>query len=228
MEAENLREKIKSVNPALLNERIKKWDGFLSHKLLPFVSERYWHGNASINVFRVVGTEHPDYSGLSWVEFLEKGKRMGLNLGLYKENPHYYYDAKKKEPPMYYRSLDGGDLYIGEDGNHRTCIAKADFYLKGLSTLHGVVHNDYRIKWELKRVFDELSEVVEARGVALRIEPGSEIIAREDSGEWMREIFENFLIVRDLKKGTTTRLNGEEAERFLERTLKRRGFWRLW
>ena len=102
---------------------------------------------------------------------------------------------------MYYRSLDGGDLYVGEDGNHRTCIAKADFYIKGISNLHGVVHNDYRINWELKRIYDELEKVVEEKRIPLKIEACSEIITREDSGEWMREIFENFLTVKDLKSG---------------------------
>jgi len=56
---------------------------------------------------------------------------MELNLSLLRENPDYYFEAKKKEPPIYYKSIDGGDLYIGEDGNHRTCIAKALFYLEG-------------------------------------------------------------------------------------------------
>jgi hypothetical protein len=49
----------------------------------------------------------------------------------------------------------------------------------------------------------------------------------ENNGD-LRETFKNFLILKDLKKGTTTRLNKEEAERFLESTLKRKGFWGLW
>ncbi len=94
----NLTEEIRLIDPDILTQKIQKWDKMEFLNLLPFVKEHYWQNNASINVFRVVGTQHPDYIGLTWLDLLEQGKRMPLNLRLYKENPGYYYETVKKNP----------------------------------------------------------------------------------------------------------------------------------
>jgi hypothetical protein len=153
---------------------------------------------------------------------------MNINLDLYKDNPVYYYETRKKEPSMYFRSIDGGDLYIGEDGNHRTCIAKASFYLEGSSLLHGAILNDYRINWEMKRVYDELVETLRKRGIPWGIEVNSERISREDSGEWMREFFRTFLVVSDLKNGVVLNLDLEGSRSLLENILRGGKIWRFW
>jgi hypothetical protein len=61
----DLRENIKSIAPELLNNKIRSWDRDLFQRVQPFIYEHFWHGNASVNVFRVVGTEHPDYRGMT-------------------------------------------------------------------------------------------------------------------------------------------------------------------
>lgn len=219
-----LLSKIKSINPEILLKRIIKWDEVEFRRLGPFFSEHYWHGNASINPFRVVGTQHPDYTGMNWIEFLEKGKRMNINLKLLELNPIYYYEAKKKDPTMYFLSIDGGDLYIGEDGNHRTCISKALFYLDGSSILHGVVLNDYRVNWEFKKAFEELKDFIEKNNLPFMVEAISEIVSREDSGEWMREKFKNYALIHNLKKKTEIKVGLEGIEKFVKEHQKKK-FW---
>ena len=153
---ENLLKEIKNINPEILNRPMDRW--FAPD--MRFVKETYWQDSASVNIFRVTGTQHDyNYIGLSWIEFLEQGKRMPLNLNWFKTNPDYYHQTNKKIPSMYYQSINGGDMYVGGDGNHRTAICKAFFYLTGETTIHGVTVTDYRIDNELKkysRIFNKL------------------------------------------------------------------------
>ncbi|MBI3755298.1 MAG: conjugal transfer protein TraF [Deltaproteobacteria bacterium] len=226
MQDNKLIKDIKAANPDIFKRKIERWSSAFSQKLWPFVKEHYWHSNASVNVFRVVGTQHPDYAGFTWVEFLEKGKRMGLNLKLQEENPGYYYETRNKEPVMYYNSIDGGDLYIGDDGNHRTCIARAVFYLKGDSILHGVTVNDYRIDWRLRDIYDRLLQIIEEKKLSYFVEPQSEVVSRDDSGGWMLEKYKTTFKVKDFKKGKNLILDGEEIGGFLE-SVKNTGVFNL-
>ena len=193
-------QEIKSVNPDLLNQRIQRWDDMEFRKLQTFATEKYWQDSSSINVFRVVGTQHPDYGGWTWLDFLQGGKRMGLNLSLLRDNPGYYYDTTRKQPTMFFHSLDGGDMYIGGDGNHRTCIAKALFYLNGDSMIHGVSLTDWRIDWALKKAFDELIALTVQKGLPFFIEAVQETMDRDDSSGWMREKYKPGVRVYDTKR----------------------------
>lgn len=115
--------------PHFAEKVIRSWDETQFNVLQPFIMEHYWCGSSSVNVFRVIGTRHSDYAGGTWLDLLMRGKRMdNINLPLYQSNPGYYLETTQKVPMMYYQSIDGGDLYIGADGNHRTCIAKFDFF----------------------------------------------------------------------------------------------------
>ncbi|MBI5327455.1 MAG: conjugal transfer protein TraF [Deltaproteobacteria bacterium] len=217
MQDNKLIKDIKTANPDIIKRKIERWGNAFSQKLWPFVKEHYWHSKASVNVFRVVGTQHPDYAGFTWIEFLEKGKRMGLNLKLQEENPGYYYETGNKEPVMYYNSIDGGDLYVGgDDGNHRTCIARAVFYLKGDSVLHGVTVNDYRIDWRLKGIYDQFLQIIGEKKLPYFAEPQSEVVSRDDSGGWMLEKYKTTFKVKGFKRGKNSILDGEEIGGFLE------------
>jgi len=216
----NLTEEIRLIDPDILTQKIQKWDKMEFLNLLPFVKEHYWQNNASINVFRVVGTQHPDYIGLTWLDLLEQGKRMPLNLRLYKENPGYYYETVKKEPTMYFQSIDGGDLYIGADGNHRTCIAKAVFYLTGETTLHGVTVDDYRVDWRLKEFYDRLNTLITGEMLPYYIEPVTEIISRDDSGGWMLEKYKPTIKLYDIKQKNEHYLDAGGSESFLKQLEK--------
>lgn len=212
-------------NVGFANERIELWDSEqFKSQLLPFTKEHYWWEGASINVLRVVGTQHPDYAGKTWLELLKFGKRMRSNLPLYSSNPGYYYEAKKKQPSMYYLSIDGGNLYVGDDGNHRTCIARFDFYLKGLTALHGVNVSDYRIDWEMKKLYDTLQTVTAKGGLPYRIEIMSKAISRDDSAGWKIDKYDLHLKVSDYKKNKIFLMPIHEAEDFLKNIEKKQPF----
>jgi hypothetical protein len=147
----------------------------------PFVTQHYWADQASINPFRVVGTRHPDYQSLAWLELLEQGKRMPLNLRLHASNPGYYDETAKKQPEMSYLSLDGVDWYVNADGDHRTCIARFAFHHAGRSVLHGGRLDDYRADHALAGAFARLRELAAERRLGLRVETRREALGREDT-----------------------------------------------
>ena len=172
--------------PHWANDKIAKWEDVRED----FVVSKYWCGNGSVNVFRVIGTSHPDYSGMTWKEFLQKGKRMTLNLDLHSKNRAYYLDTIVKQPGMYYLTNDGLNYFVGNDGNHRTCIARFDYHYHGLTTIHGVNITDLRIDREMGKLFTELDEVVRERRINARVAPDRHVLGREDTGGWMLEKYE--------------------------------------
>jgi len=208
--------KIKSLHQELFTSKLEFWDEGYFSTLRPFVKEFYWNSQASINVFRVKGTQHPDYQGLTWIEFLETGKRMPLNLSLFEQNPDYYLTCSSKQPTMFYQGINGGHLYIGGDGNHRTAIARAYFYIEGRNVLHGVDLKDYRIDWEMRHVFGLIQEVVALRKLSYIVEPHQRPIKRIDSGSWMEEKYEVLIKVKDLNKREEFLLDIKSAYKFLE------------
>ena len=218
---------IKKINPEILNRKILKWD-VNEPEIMPFIKEKYWQDAGSVNIFRVVGTEHPDYAGLTWTSFLELGKRMYLNLNLLKENPGYYRQTEKKIPSIYYQSIDGGDLYVGGDGNHRTAIAKAAFFLTGETMLHGVTVTDFRIDWKAKEIYEELTELIVKKRLPYKADIVSETVLRDDTAGWMLEKYDLKIKLFDFKKQKTTLLNMQEAKKFAKDKNKKlwNKFWR--
>lgn len=183
--------------PHWARARIRRWDEALFQRVQPFVTDRYWSDRHSINVFSVVGTQHPDYAGLTWLEFLRMGRRMGHNLALYASNPDYYDETDRKTPSMHYQSLDGLRWYVAEDGNHRTAIARfafdAGLHGEARTMLHGVHLTDYRVDWTFWRIYQALLSRLR-RGE--KLEPVHERILREDTSGWMHETYRVSLLLR--------------------------------
>lgn len=211
--------------PEVLDKEILAWDKNEFVKLQPFIKEHYWAGNATINIFRVAGTQHPDYIGMTWIEFLQKGKRMGLNLRLYERNPGYYNEHSKKDPTMYFQSIDGGELFIGQDGNHRSAIARAAFYFGGDPNLYGVEVNDYRIDWALKKAYEDLRDAITERRLPYYIEPVTKLVKREDTGGWMLDRYQPRIRVINAKKGEDKELDLEGIKSFASRIKKKNGLF---
>ncbi|WP_150113927.1 hypothetical protein [Leptospirillum ferriphilum] len=186
-------EKVLELPPHWANDTIRPFDEELYREALPFVTRRYWCDSASVNVFRIVGTRHPDYRNMNWGWMIEHGKRMSENLALHGTNPGYYLETGRKLPEMTYITLDDLDFYVNTDGNHRSTIARFDFHYRGLTTLHGVTVEDVRIDREMIRLLEEgiLSGFVA---------PFSEKLSREDTAGWMMETFRTGLRIRS--KGT--------------------------
>lgn len=224
----NLRDKAREQPPAWAGEVIQSWDERRARALAAFVIRDYWTDQGSINVFRVIGTEHVDYQGLSWLEFLECGKRMDQNLALHGSHPGYYQATSRKIPGMYYRSMDGLSWYVGADGNHRTCIARFDFDALGMTTLHGATLNHTEADLELFGLHERLREVCMERRLGERIEPHREMLRREDTAGWKLDHYQVSLHL-SVPDGESRLLDAQDAHaqlRALEATARRR-WWRI-
>ncbi len=200
METMTLLQKVRTSPPHWANEAIRPFDEDLYREALPFVKRRYWCDSGSINVFRIVGTRHPDYRNMSWRWMLENGKRMPENLALHATNPGYYLETVRKVPEMTYITLDGMDFYVSTDGNHRSTIARFDFHDCGTTTLHGVTIDDVRIDWDMFRIYREIIDLIEGGVLSCFVVPFSEKLSREDTAGWMLETFRTGLKIRS--KGT--------------------------
>lgn len=153
------------------------------HFLNFFTTEKLWSGSVDVDLERVKGTLHPDYVGMSWGEFLQKGKRMGPNLSMLEANPGYYLSKGHKEPTMSYVVHDG-DYWVYTDGNHRTCIGRFYLDLMGRETVLSGVET-----WEVKLDLEAYGKWCQAGGIHGLLGIESEIVARDDGPGWMKEKF---------------------------------------
>lgn len=225
-----LRARVRENPPRWADETIRPWDEALFSRLEPFRTRVYWTDQGSVNVFRVVGTQHPDYAGRTWSWFLEGGKRMEANLALLERNPAYYDDTEPKRPSMYYVSMDGTDWYVGSDGNHRTCIARFLFAETGRTMLHGVHLADYRFDHELHRLYLRLTELARRADPAILVEPVNRAVGRDDTPGWKLDYFEPRIRFVDPAEGLDERLDADGARRiigWLREERGRRGWFRL-
>lgn len=81
--------------------------------------------NVVIDPKKIVGSDHPRYSGVSWRKFLSTGKRLSDNLRRFRQNPNYFGETLQPNSHYGHWSLAqiGENYYICE-GNHRSIIAK--------------------------------------------------------------------------------------------------------
>lgn len=202
-----LLELAKNTQPSWANDVIQSFPEARYRRLLPYVMSQAWQDAGDINVFSVIGTRHPDYIGLTWLEFLGRGKRMPLNHRLWGQNPGYYTADAPKQPSMSYISLDGTDWYVDGDGNHRTAIARFDFAEACRTQLHGVTLFDYR--------FDELfadtlemakSVLMERRLGALRHE--NHATSRVDASGWKLDRYINSAYLMTNDRDIAARFSG--------------------
>jgi uncharacterized protein Veg len=216
----SLLERALASPPHWADDRIERWDERLFQRVQPFVTDKYWSDRHSINVFSVVGTQHPDYVGMTWLDFLRRGKRMRENLYLHATNPGYYLDTEAKTPPMYYVSMDGLKWFVAGDGNHRTCIARFDFHGRGLTMLHGVHLEDYRVDWTFWRIYQALKKTLGSRA---ELTVYNTRTARADTAGWMHETYAVRLIVQEGRK--QFELDRWQAEEMLLRRSRRGLIW---
>ncbi len=215
--------------PHWAGETIRPWDEALFSSLEPFKTRAYWTDQGSINVYRVVGTQHPDYAGRSWSWFLEGGKRMEHNLALLERNPGYYANTEPKRPSMYYVSMDGTDWYVGADGNHRTCIARFLFAETGRTMLHGVHLTDYRFDHELHRLYHRLRELAFMADPGIRVSSVNHAVGRDDTPGWKLDHFEPRIRFVDPAEDINALLDADGARRtigWLREERGRRGWFR--
>lgn len=193
--------------PHWANDTIEAWDEGRFNQLAPFIVANYWTDQGSVNVFRVVGTQHWDYQGKSWLEFLHGGKRMDINLSLHAKNPQYYQLTERKRPMMYYMTLDGLSFYVGSDGNHRTCIARFDFHYSGRTMLHGATIYHHHVDWAFWKHYQQLKDVFRERSIAAGLQPYKNSLRREDTSGWKLDHYETRIKFEDYQGCTTEDLD---------------------
>ncbi|WP_205959019.1 MULTISPECIES: hypothetical protein [Pantoea] len=182
--------------PHWAGETIGTWDDSRLRLHGGFLKRHYWAEAGSINVFCIKGTAHPDYQGLTWHEFLHRGKRMDRNIPMLERNPDYYFETSAKKPSMYYNSYDGIDWYIGADGNHRSGLARLLFHEREATWLHGVHLNHYEFNESMLAVYLALREELSLhRPQGLYAETGVSHVhlSRADNPGWKTDTFSSSL-----------------------------------
>ena len=162
-----------------------------------YIIEEEYISNATINIFDVIGTTHPDYIGHRWVDMLKVGKRMKTNLDLLRKNPIYYLEDKTKLPTMSY-SMFNDKLYLTGDGNHRTAIAKVFFHYLGIYKFSGVNLTKYKIDTELKEKISYIRDLSIIKKVPIIINFQKTKIHREDREGYHRDIFESNIYINGI------------------------------
>lgn len=187
------------------------------HEEVRFIRESFWCGQESVNIQAVVGTKHPDYSHLTWGKLLEKGKRMALNIPLAISNPGYYAGTEKKEPTMYFIQLDN-QLYIGGDGNHRTCIAKFLLNAREATHIHGVTLHGYTTDQVLKNGMRIIEEEINTSGIPyMQAKEHSPAISRTDGPNYFRDTHDPFIQVTNYFTHEKINLRtADDIHKFLE------------
>lgn len=181
-------------------DKIQVWDSQHQSQASAFIRRHYWTSQGSVNVFQVVGTAHQQYQNRPWIDLLISGKRMNINLPLQEKKPEYYRETKSKLPMMYFNTFDGIHYYIGQDGNHRTCIAKFMFYETGETQLHGVTINHYDIDEAFYLIYCELLEKITQLGLSVVLTAESKPIKREDTAGWMTDYFDTHLCWKEYNR----------------------------
>lgn len=230
---ENLLEIVSKNKPEFADGIMEPFPAEVQKDINDFSSIHSWNACTSIDINEVVGTEHPDYAGKSWLNLLKNGKRMSINLPLLASNPDYYFQISPKEPPMYFK-LVNGKLYIGGDGNHRTCIAKFFLNYKNAYSLGGVTIDEYIIDYHFKSVYEKCVTLIHQKRLPLRYKIIRKPVKRDDGSGWMKEYFDLTAIITNSSTDVRYEMDAvamnyflSESESFLSRwTGKYKGLWR--
>ncbi|WP_240351957.1 hypothetical protein [Pectobacterium brasiliense] len=188
-------DRVRKNTPRWAHDIIQRWDDITFRLASDFITHHYWTSQGSINVFRIVGTDHPQYAGMTWLDFLDRGKRMDINIPLIEKNPIYYTDPECLHAGMNFISLDGIHWYVGSDGNHRSCLARFHYHLEdvGRTQLHHVSLSLFRIDWVFFHAWRKLHAflpVLLAQGYQGQLEVNRTTIEREDSPGWKMDRFQ--------------------------------------
>jgi len=213
----DLRELARQDPPAWSRERLLEFDEERHAETIPFTFSETWCAQASINVFEVVGTRNSSYFGWSWLRLLEEGKRMKRNLTLYRQNPAYYLQTAERQPSMGFLTYDGRRLFVGGDGNHRTCIARFAFDLDGRTHLHAVTLQHCEVDWQLMKAFQGMKHTIVRLRLPVSVAASRSACGREDAAGWKRDRFDPFILLTEHRaRGTERRLGLDAAEEWLK------------
>lgn len=209
--------------PHWADDVIQPWPWDESDRLVKeqFISAHYWCGNASINIFQVVGVDNSTYSGRTWLQFLNSGKQMDINIPLLIKNPTYYSDVKLKQPMMYFKTWDGLNYFVNNDGVHRTVLCRFYYHFIGETQIHGVTVEHFKINETFYALFKEVADFIKQYNLAIMINPVRTSCGRDDTAGWKIDYFKTLVTWYDVSEtGVTKHLNELELKLKFE-TLKR-------
>lgn len=181
------------------DERLLSWDDAFPQECQQFVTQHYWTAEASVNVFNVVGTEHWDYQGKTWLEFLQGGRCMPLNLQCLETNPNYYLSLTQRNPQIYYKTVDGVRFYVGSDGNHRTCLARFLLAEQAKAHIHCVTVDHYKVDWAFYNVYQQLKAIIVENRLPYTLDVRNTPNGREDTAGWKIDNFHVVIILTNLE-----------------------------
>ncbi|MCE7511009.1 hypothetical protein MA04_03915 [Alcanivorax balearicus MACL04] len=184
--------------PHWANQTLQAWSAALPQEKKPFVTRHYWSETGSVNVFRVVGTDHQDHHGKTWLQLLTGGKRMPHNLQWLHDNPDYYLAPQSRAPRLFYSTVDGLDFYVGADGNHRTCLARFFLAEHGLSQLHDVTVNHYHVDELAYQIWQRAQAALHAQRQPITVIPRPVQAGRDDTPGWKLDHYQLAFEWRDL------------------------------
>lgn len=213
------------------NEKIEKF----SEHWLPsaFIQSIRWDDHVTIDVNDIIGTQHPDYIGLTWEQLLHEGKRMHINIPLVVSNPQYYWGTRKKLPTMSFNRYNE-KYYVGGDGNHRSAIAKFIFAINGntKTTLDGVSTTEYKADIETFNLFEEIKASAIEKRLPLIFKSEKRLVSRDDAPGWKVDYFETELLVRNAESNKSVSIKiGQNHTAALDELLlaiKNRLFFSKW
>ena len=215
---------IKQNTKHILNQKIEPYlPPDKEMEIIKFTSSKYWSNSEIVNVFDVIGTAHPNYIGLTWIDILKAGIRMHINLPLLKQNPIYYFEQTTKIPDMHYTKINN-KLYISGEGNHRTAIAKVLFSFTGHYLFGGVKYVAYEINFDYYKIFNELNEYFLQKRLPIQLHLIKKTEKREDTANWFKEYYSLFVKIKNLKKNKEQIINISELKN-LEIEIKKASFF---
>jgi hypothetical protein len=198
--------------PSWSSDILLPWEHAYPHDQHSFLESHYWTETGSVNVFQIVGTDHWDYQGKSWLDFLTSGKRMQRNLQALIDNPSYYLEPTFRRPAIRYNTVDGLNFYVGSDGNHRSCIARFFLAEQQISQLYDVTVNHYKVRENFHRIYTGLNQAIKEMKVLVDIYPKRIQAGREDAAGWKIDHYETNLVWHEIQTGEKMTMNEEQSQ----------------
>lgn len=203
--------------PPWSDQVIQTWRDAMPADKEGFITHHYWTETGSINVFQVVGTDHWDYQGKTWLELLKTGKRMPHNLQKLSDNPDYYLMPVERRPRIHYYTTDGMHFYVGADGNHRTCIAKFFLYEQAKSQLHDVSLDHFRVNESFYQAYLQLNTLIETLVLPVKLRVERKQVGRKDTHGWKVDEFAPYLIWLNYQTGEENTLDSVATMQHVQR-----------
>ena len=155
-----------------------------------FIISKRIEFQGAVDIDDIVGTDHFKYVGLSYLEMIEKGIKMDINIPLLIENPIYYFENKPREPNILYATFNFSNAkkisFVEEHGNHRTTLAKVIRALdRSYKTIYNVKNTIYQVDYKSMEKFFKLRDELKKYGYYLEVRKKENGLSEDISGKWI-------------------------------------------